>query len=238
MGHPIASIIHRIAPSDVRPCRLTDDRPIHAMIDVERRVVRGWRRLSTFLVRSRISCVGAFVACLFAAGKARAEEPRSPPIQLSPAVTAGVWVLAQLVPSPLLVAGSSHVGAGFRWQVTPVVYSFGVAAHPFRAFVVDPVARHSGAIELYLSPEWACCAPTGTTSWIGRAGSRLYLPLIGRGESLASSVGASYYRAGDSNGAAAEVGVYVLYGVFGLTLTVAPTLKRREVIGALTIRYF
>ena len=194
--------------------------------------------MPTFLVRSRISCVGALVACLFAAGKARAEEPRSPPIQLSPAVTAGVWVLTQLVPSPLLVVGSSHVGAGFRWQVTPVVYSFGVAAHPFRAFVVDPVARHSGAIELYLSPEWACCAPTGTTSWIARAGSRLYIPLIGRGESLASSVGGSYYRAGDSDGAAGEVGVYVLYGVVGLTLTVAPTLKRREVIGALTIRYF
>src|SRR6266481_3492208 len=67
------------------------------MIDVERRVVRGWRRLSTFLVRSRISCVGALVACLFAAGKARAEEPRSPPVQLSPAVTAGVWVLTVLV---------------------------------------------------------------------------------------------------------------------------------------------
>jgi len=122
--------------------------------------------------------------------------------------------------------------------VTPLVYSFGVAAHPFRAFVVDPVARHAGAIELYGSPEWACCASTDATSWIARVGTRLYLPIIGRGESLSASIGGSYFRAGDEDGVAGELGAYVLYGVFGLTLTIEPTLRRREVIGALAIRYF
>ena len=62
----------------------------------------------------------------------------------------------QLVPSPLFVVGSGNVGGGLRWQVTPFLYSFGVAAKPVRAFVVEPVARHAGAIELYASPEWAC----------------------------------------------------------------------------------
>jgi hypothetical protein len=157
---------------------------------------------------------------------------------LGPAGAAAVWAAAQLVPSPLLVVGSSHVGAGVRWQVTPLVYSFGVAAHPIRAFVVDPVARHAGAIEVYFSPEWACCAPTGTTSWIARVGSRLYLPIIGRGESLAASVGGSYFRAGDGDGVAGEVGAYVLFGFVGMTLTVEPSLRRREVIGALAIRVF
>jgi hypothetical protein len=55
---------------------------------------------------------------------------------------------------------------------------------------------------------------------------------------LAASLGGSYYRAGDGDGAAVEVGAYVLFGIFGLTVTVAPTLTRREVIGALAIRYF
>ena len=34
----------------------------------------------------------------------------------------------QLVPSPLFVVGTGNVGGGVRWQVTPLVYSFGVAA--------------------------------------------------------------------------------------------------------------
>jgi hypothetical protein len=124
-----------------------------------------------------------------------------------------------------------------RWQVTPIVYSFGVAAKPLRAFIVEPVARHSGAIELYGSPEWACCAPSGT-SWIGRGGVRLYLPLVGRGESLSGSVGASYYRAAGGDGLSMELGAYALYGMVGLTVTFSPALDGRETMLALALRYF
>jgi hypothetical protein len=152
--------------------------------------------------------------------------------------TAGVWTLAQLVPSPLLVIGSSHVGGGVRWQVTPFVYAFGLAAHPARFFVVEPVARHAGAIELYVSPEWACCASNDGTSFLVRVGSRVYLPIVGYGETLAWSVGASYYRASDGDGAAFELGAYTLFSVIGFSVTVAPNLKRRETIAALSIRYF
>jgi hypothetical protein len=171
------------------------------------------------------------------AGKTQPEEQR-PAVRITPLAAAMVWGLAQLIPSPLYVASSNRVGGGVRWQITPLVYSFGVAARPVRAFIIEPVARHTGAIELYGSPEWACCAPGDATSFIARAGVRLDLPLIGRGEALTGSVGGSYYRAGDGDGPSVEVGVYALFASLGLTVTVSPRLTGREVITALHLRYF
>jgi len=167
-----------------------------------------------------------------------AKEEQRPAVRITPVAAAVVWGVAQLIPSPLYVASSNRVGGGVRWQITPLVYSFGVAARPVRAFIIEPVARHTGAIELYGSPEWACCAPGDATSFIARAGVRLYLPLIGRGEALTGSVGGSYYRAGDGDGPSVEVGVYALFASVGLTVTVSPRLVGREVITALHLRYF
>ncbi|HMI85090.1 MAG TPA: hypothetical protein VK550_13405 [Polyangiaceae bacterium] len=168
---------------------------------------------------------------------AEAEEAR-PAIRVTPTAAAGVWSFAQLIPSPLYVASSDRVGGGVRWQITPFVYSFGVAAKPVRAFVIEPVARHAGAFELFGSPEWACCAPDGHTSWIARGGARMYFPLLGRGEGLTGSLGGSYYRAGGGDGASLEAGIYVLFAMLGFTVTVSPRLAGREVISALHIRYF
>lgn len=168
---------------------------------------------------------------------ARAEEA-SPAVRVSPAAALGIWTFAQLIPSPLYVATSDRVGGGVRWQITPFIYSFGVAARPVRAFIIEPVARHTGAIELYGSPEWACCAPGQETSWILRGGARLYLPLIGRGEALTGSLGGSYYRAAGGDGASIEAGIHVLFSTLGITVTVSPRLTGREVITALQIRYF
>jgi hypothetical protein len=156
---------------------------------------------------------------------------------VDPTGAAIVWTAMQLVPSPLFVVGTGNVGGGVRWQITPLVYSFGVAAKPLRAFIVEPVARHAGALELYASPEWACCAPSGT-SWIGRAGLRTYVPLVARGESLSASAGVSYYRAAGGDGFSMEVGVYALFGTIGLTVTFSPTLEGRETMLALALRYF
>ncbi|HKP61777.1 MAG TPA: hypothetical protein VJV78_33835 [Polyangiales bacterium] len=157
---------------------------------------------------------------------------------LSAHVAAGAWATAQLIPSPLLVVGAGHVGGGMRWQLTPLLYSFGIAARPFRSFVIAPIARHSGSVELHFSPEWACCAPDGDSGWLARAGLRVYLPLLEHGEVLSWSVGASGYYAADGFGPAGDLGIYTLFGVLGLTVTVSPLLSRREVIAALNIRYF
>jgi len=146
-----------------------------------------------------------------------------------------LWAAAQLVPSPLLVAGARGPTAGVRWQVTPLLYSFGVTQRYWRSFAVSPVARHSGAIELYLSPEWACCAANADSNWLGRLGTRLYVPAIGRGESLVVSVGGSYFYENRHHGGAAELGLYVLSSLLGISVTVAPRLVNREVILALTL---
>ena len=181
--------------------------------------------------------IATFAALMASARALRADEARSP-LRVDAGGAAVAWTIAQLVPSPLLVVGTGHVGGGVRWQVTPLVYSFGVAEKPLRAFIVEPVARHAGAVELHLSPEWACCAPNDGTSWIGRAGVRLYVPIFGHGESLAWSIGGSYYRASDGDGFSADMGAYTLFGTIGLTVTLSPALLRREAIAALSLRYF
>jgi hypothetical protein len=168
----------------------------------------------------------------------RAEPGDAPLSHSDNAVTAGLmWGATQLVPSPLLVIGERHVGAGMRWQLTPLLYSFGIAARPFRSFIVSPIARHSGSIELHASPEWSCCAAHGDSSWLLRTGLRVYLPLIEHGEILSWSIGATFYH-GAQDGFAGDLGIYTLFGVLGLQVSVAPLLDRREVVTALSIRYF
>jgi hypothetical protein len=181
---------------------------------------------------------GAAIVVLGLVGPVGAEDAAPAPTSLSPWVAAGAWAIAQLVPSPLLVVGDGHVGGGLRWQLTPLLFSFGIAERPFRSFFVSPIARHSGSVELHVSPEWACCAADGAQSWLARAGLRVYLPLIEHGEVLSWSVGASAYYAADGVGPAGDLGIYTLFGVLGLTVTVSPLLSQREVITALNIRYF
>lgn len=53
---------------------------------------------------------------LFAAERAHAQSKDPPARYLSPGVAGVLWRAAQLVPSPVLVTGSSGVG-GVRWQV-------------------------------------------------------------------------------------------------------------------------
>ncbi|MES1178043.1 MAG: hypothetical protein ABUL62_27215 [Myxococcales bacterium] len=193
----------------------------------------------------RRRAAASFLALLCSARELHADETpvapseRTPtPRASSPYAAGAEWAVAQLIPSPLLVVGKRHVGGGLRWQLTPLSYSFGIAERPVRSFFVSPIARHSGSVELHVSPEWACCAPGDASSWLVRAGLRLYLPLIEHGEQLSWSLGAAYYRAAGDNGASADLGLLTFNGVLGLNLTVSPWLARREVITALTLRYF
>lgn len=181
--------------------------------------------------------------CLFvaSAGPVWAEgevAARDPARALSPGVAAVLWGVAQLIPSPVLITGSGGYGGGVRWQLTLLTYAFGLQGHRVRSIWVPPVARHAGAIELYVSPAWLCCAPEDRTSWMVHGGGRVYLPLEGRGENLAASLGASYYRASPSHGAAFELAVYMLSSLVGVSVTVAPWLTAREVSTALTVRYY
>jgi hypothetical protein len=159
------------------------------------------------------------------------------------------WALLQLVPSPEVAFGRQrHIGPtgsvddgaraafGLRWQVTPVLWSFGV--HPsqsrWRYFVVDPIARHSGSLELSTSVEYIGGHLDGV---LVRPGLRAYLPVAQRGEYLSVSLGTSVY-AYQGFRVAYDVGAYVLGGTVGLQMTVAPTHAPLAAIATLRLRYF
>lgn len=187
------------------------------------------------------------VACLLALllcrpGPARASDSDSPPASSAAAygkpVAGLLWGVAQLVPSPLLAGDGDVLQGGLRWQVTPLLYSFGIAKRPWRTFVVAPIARLSGSVELFVSPEWTCCAGGDRDGWLARGGLRAYFPLIEHGESLAWSLGASHWRNSDDGGVAFDVGLYSLFGVLGLNAMVSPGLRGRTYSLALSVRYF
>jgi hypothetical protein len=132
-----------------------------------------------------------------------------------------------------------------RWQITPLLYAFGLnaaARRPLRFLVAEPMARHGGSVEAYVSPEFTGGAPHGETGWMGRAGLRAYVPILDRGETLSWSAGGSYYRASAQprswGGAAVDVGLYTLFGTLGAVVTYSPGLTDRQLVATLNVRIF
>lgn len=161
-----------------------------------------------------------------------------------------LWLALQLLPSPEVALGRQKTigvdGAvdrgvsttwGLRWQATPLLWSFGVhRAQPrWRTFVVDPIARHSGSIELSTSFEYVA---GDIDRVLVRPGIRTYLPVAQRGEYLSVSLGTSVYAFESALRVAYDVGAYTLGGLFGVQLTLAPTHAPLTAIGTFRIRYF
>ena len=159
------------------------------------------------------------------------------------------WALFQLLPSPELAVGRQrHIDAngavdeslstafGMRWQVTPLLWSFGVhrSQSRWRYFVVDPFARVSGSLELSTSFEYI---GGHVDRLLARPGLRAYLPLAQKGEYLSMSLGTSVY-AYEGLRVAYDVGVYTLAGIVGFRVTVAPTHAPLAGIATLNLRYF
>ncbi len=163
-----------------------------------------------------------------------------PYLAREPAIAPSVWwLVAQAVPSPELVVGDQGPRFGMRWQVTPFLYSFGIHRRlsPIRTLVVEPVVRHAGSIELFLSPEWVAYRG-GTTLF--DVGVRATLPIFHRGEYLSASLGVAHTSFDGVSGVRYEAGVYVLFGVLGAVVSVSPTPELSPVSTALTlrVRYF
>lgn len=146
-----------------------------------------------------------------------------------------VWLVTQLVPSPEVVAGSEGARFGMRWNVTPLLYSFGIHRRlsPWRVLVVEPVVRHSGSIELFASPEWVVYRG-GTT--LLDLGVRSTVPLLHRGEYLSASVGVAYTSFEGTGAARYEAGLYTVFGVFGLVVSASPNLALAPVSTSVTLR--
>ncbi len=147
------------------------------------------------------------------------------------------WFILQLIPSPEVAVGRAEAAFGLRWQVTPLLWSWGTnrRVSRWRTLVVDPLARHSGSLELSGTFEYLF---GNIDRAIVRPGVRAYFPLAQRGEYLSISLGTSTYAYDEKLRVAYDVGAYVLWGLFGVQATIAPENGPLTAIGTFRIRYF
>ncbi|MBL8679350.1 MAG: hypothetical protein JNK05_09305 [Myxococcales bacterium] len=149
-----------------------------------------------------------------------------------------LWFAAQLLPASELASGAGEASFGLRWTVTPLLWSFGVNRRrsPWRWFVAEPNVRHSGSIELFVSPE----ALFGRrVIALVRPGVRLYFPLLERGDALSASVAASLQSIDGVHAPSIEVAMYALYGICALSVSYAPgPVTPAQTIISLSLRYF
>jgi hypothetical protein len=151
-----------------------------------------------------------------------------------------LWAAAQLLPSPEWRVTEGGVRFGVRWQVTPFLYSFGInrKLSPVRFFVVEPLVRHAGSVELFGSPEYLAVTKVFQNNWLLRGGIRAYFPLAHRGDYLSCSIGGSAFYFRERVGASYEVGLYTLAGFAGVQVTYTPTTLLRSTTLTLSLRYF
>jgi hypothetical protein len=151
-----------------------------------------------------------------------------------------LWAAAQLLPSPQWRLANGVVHGGVRWQITPLLYSFGVNRRlsPWRRFVVEPLVRHAGSVELFGSPEYLAVTPAFVQNWLFRGGIRAYFPLLHKGEVLSCSLGGSALYFLHHVGSAFEGGLYTLNGIVGAQVTYTPTKSLRSTTFTLSLRYF
>lgn len=188
--------------------------------------------------RRGLLSAAVIAALLAAAGPARAEA-------MAPATPPGVhptwlWAALQLVPSPEIMVNRGAAYAGMRWQITPLLYSFGInrKLSPWRSLIAEPVVRHAGSIELFASPEYLAKPGSFAEHWLFRGGVRSYFPLLTKGEYLSASIGASALHFDHHLGMAWSAGVYTLFGFVGAELTHCPTPVLRSITATLSLRMF
>lgn len=150
------------------------------------------------------------------------------------------WIVTQLIPSPELAFGGPRARAGVRWQLTPVLWSFGTyrKVSPWRFFVAEPLQRVGGSVELFASPEWIDRGTRAEDAWILRAGVRATFPLVEHGEALALSLGLAPWWRDGSLGIGVEAGLATVFGVLGVFYTFSPRLTDVEHLLTLRVRYF
>ena len=214
-------------------------------------------------MRARTLAFASILAICTQAGVAAADEPPVAPgtkklyppelgytyasAQYYPSLA---WMALQLLPSPEVGGGRVHrtdtdgvqhdsteLAFGMRWQLTPLLWSWGVNRHVsrWRTFVVDPIARGSGSLEVNTTFEYFF---GHIDRFIVRPGVRATFPLLQRGEYLSGSLGTSIYTYNGTPRVAYDVGAYFLYGLFGVQVTVAPEHAPLSLIGTFRIRMF
>lgn len=160
------------------------------------------------------------------------------------------WAVLQLLPSPTFFQDANNENArvqfGFKWHITPLSISFRPNKYvsPVQSFFIYPARRFSGSAEIFIDPELATSSfKYSNISIFGVSlGSRVILPLTGKGENLCFSLGGkctlrknfgndkNYYYG-------AEAGIYFFGGLMGFQYTQNFNTKTNYNIN-LYIKYF
>jgi hypothetical protein len=150
------------------------------------------------------------------------------------------WGVSQLIPSPEWITTSYRAKFGMRWQITPLLFSFGMnkKLSPWKYFMVSPLSRQSGSAEIFITPEYLNIEKKLKDKWLFRSGVRIYLPLWQKGEYASLSVAASYYNFNGQNGISYEGGLYLFAGILGFQTTYSPDFINSEWIFTIRLRYF
>lgn len=167
-------------------------------------------------------------------------HPRSPAATAPGTTLTPAWMFLQLIPSPEFAFGAGSARVGLRWQITPFLYSFGVDRRlsPFRAFVVEPLVRTSGSIEVFVSPEYLAFDAEAAERFGFRGGVRAYFPVLEKGDYLSLSLGTAYARYGVGDSVSYQLGAYVLFGFLGFEQSFLPGLDQARWISTLNLRFF
>lgn len=140
------------------------------------------------------------------------------------------WALVQTIPSVNWTndrnSSNSQIVFGLKWNVTPINISFSTNKYvsPVQFFMVNPMRKFTGSLEFFVQPEYAFSSLeySGFDKFNVAVGSRVNIPVKNLGEHLYVSLGGKYnFRQNslyDENGYyGVEGGVYVLFGLLGLT---------------------
>ncbi|MBU0476207.1 MAG: hypothetical protein KKF62_18830 [Bacteroidetes bacterium] len=151
-----------------------------------------------------------------------------------------LWGVAQLIPSPQWILANDKNNFGMRWQITPILFSFGMnkKLSPWRYFITDPLARQSGSIEMFITPEYFSTENKFKDNWLFRSGFRVYIPIWQKGEYASLSFASSYYNFNGNNGISYEAGIYLFAGIVGFQTTYMPNFRNSEWIFTIRLRYF
>jgi hypothetical protein len=133
------------------------------------------------------------------------------------------WLPWQAFPSLTWFDGVNDRAFGFEWELTPLLYSFGMNRHisPWYSFIVEPPARFTGSVEATLSLQ--VFTTKAGASYFGFCGQVMgYVPLVERGEHLTLNLGVGMYRIENRRPVVGIVGLSTLFGFVHFNLKHSP----------------
>jgi hypothetical protein len=149
----------------------------------------------------------------------------------------GVWLPLQLIPSMALYNDAAQSNFSFEWEVTPLLYSFGMndQISPWYSFIVEPTARFVGSVEVSLAGQ-VYTTKLGQ-SYFSSSGQLMgFIPLAERGEHLTLNIGLAAYRIQNDTRFFKVVGISSFFGMLHLNLKHAENPSTW--IGSLEFRIF